>query len=43
MIDGVVTQQGNPLLLAPKRMPTIHRNVSPATAGGSLQTLTTGS
>jgi enamidase len=43
MIDGVVTQHGNPLLLAPKRVPTIHRNLSLAASSGSVQTQTTGS
>jgi enamidase len=43
MIDGVVTQHGNPLLLSPKRVPTIHRNLSLAVSGGSVQTQTTGS
>ncbi|WP_432837945.1 amidohydrolase family protein [Dactylosporangium sp. CA-092794] len=35
MIDGVVVHHGNPLLLSPKRMPTIHRN-APALAAGSV-------
>jgi hypothetical protein len=43
MIDGVVTQQGNPLLLSPKRVPTIHRNRSLAASSGYAQTQTTGS
>jgi len=34
MIDGVVVHHGNPLLLSPKRMPTINRRSLAATASG---------
>jgi hypothetical protein len=43
MIDGVVTQHGNPLLLSPKRVPTIHTDLSLAASSGRVQTQTTGS
>jgi enamidase len=34
MIDGAVAHHGNPLLLSPKRMPTIHRRPLAATPSG---------
>jgi enamidase len=35
MIDGAVVHHGNPLLLSPKRMPTIHRSSLVATASAA--------
>ena len=37
MIDGVLEHHGNPLLLSPKRMPTIHRRELAASRSGSVQ------
>ena len=35
MIDGVITQHGNPLLLSPKRMPSVAGRPVPAISGGA--------
>jgi imidazolonepropionase-like amidohydrolase len=32
MIDGEIVEHGNPLLLEPKRMPTVERRTGPVTA-----------